>query len=178
MRVRGTAVVLGFAVLALAVLADPFAAVPQAGTRSLQIDTSTLDVAITGQPSVSEDALLHWIESCARAVRAYFGRYPVPHVRLTLRTGGPGGIRGGVTYGGRSPSITMAVGRETGLRDLDRDWRLTHEMVHLAFPNLTTDDSWAEEGLATYVEPLARTRLGTLSEDKVWWDLIEGLPKG
>jgi hypothetical protein len=173
MHVRDTAVVMGFAALALAVTAAP-----QAGTRTLQIDGGTVEVAITGQPSVPEDALLQWIESCARAVRAYFGRYPVPHVRLTLRTGGPGGMRGGVTYGGRSPSITIAVGRETDPRDLDRDWRLTHEMVHLAFPNLTTDDTWAEEGLATYVEPLARARLGTLSEDKVWWDLIEGLPKG
>jgi hypothetical protein len=70
------------------------------------------------------------------------------------------------------------VGRETDPTHLNRDWRLTHEMVHLAFPNLTSDDAWAEEGLATYVEPVARARLGTLSEDNVWWDLIEGLPQG
>jgi hypothetical protein len=53
-----------------------------------------------------------------------------------------------------------------------------HEMAHLAFAELTSDDSWAEEGLATYVEPLARVRAGTLSEDEVWACLMEGIPKG
>jgi predicted metalloprotease with PDZ domain len=83
-----------------------------------------------------------------------------------------------VTYGGRPPSIRINVGRAAGEKDLRDDWTLTHEMVHLGFPNLTSDDHWAEEGLATYVEPLARARRGTLSEDKVWSDLMEGLPKG
>jgi hypothetical protein len=38
--------------------------------------------------------------------------------------------------------------------------------------------SWAEEGLATYVEPLIRVRAGLLSPDTVWHDLIRGLPQG
>jgi hypothetical protein len=87
-------------------------------------------------------------------------------------------VGGEVTFGSRPPSIRIGVGRAAGERDLRDDWTLTHEMVHLGFPNLTSDDHWAEEGLATYVEPLARARLGTLSEEKVWSDLMEGVPKG
>ena len=37
---------------------------------------------------------------------------------------------------------------------------------------------WAEEGLATYVEPIARARAGELSPEKMWRDLVRGLPQG
>jgi hypothetical protein len=35
-----------------------------------------------------------------------------------------------------------------------------------------------EEGMATYVEPIARAQLGQLSAQRVWGDLVDGLPKG
>ena len=35
-----------------------------------------------------------------------------------------------------------------------------------------------EEGLATYVEPIARAQAGELSVHKVWGDLVRGLPQG
>jgi predicted metalloprotease with PDZ domain len=37
---------------------------------------------------------------------------------------------------------------------------------------------WIEEGLATYVEPVARVRAGELSAARVWGDMVEGMPKG
>jgi hypothetical protein len=37
---------------------------------------------------------------------------------------------------------------------------------------------WVEEGLATYVEPIARARVGDLTPQKVWGDLVDGLPQG
>ena len=44
----------------------------------------------------------------------------------------------------------------------DDDWIITHEMVHLAFPSVAEKHHWIEEGLATYVEPVARARVGQL----------------
>ena len=76
------------------------------------------------------------------------------------------------------PSIRVRLGDGIDQRALDRDWVLTHEMLHLGFPDLTTDDSWAEEGLSTYAEPLARARVGLVREQGIWSDLIDGLPKG
>jgi predicted metalloprotease with PDZ domain len=38
--------------------------------------------------------------------------------------------------------------------------------------------SWIQEGIATYVEPIARVQTGQLSAEKVWGDLIKGLPQG
>ena len=164
------------AVLAAVTLASPR---PGLGAdHRLTVGGGRIDVSITGSGSLPEPALLRWIDNAARGVTAYFGRYPVPQVRLRVRTGTSGGVGHGITHGGRVPSIGIQVGRAADESDLRDDWVLTHEMVHLAFPDLVSDDAWAEEGLATYVEPLARARLGLLSEDEVWSGLISELPKG
>ena len=55
---------------------------------------------------------------------------------------------------------------------------MVHEMVHLAFPQVAKQHHWIEEGLATYIEPWARLGIGQLTEETVWKDLVEGLPKG
>ena len=75
-------------------------------------------------------------------------------------------------------AITIAVGRASSASDFAEDWVLTHEMVHLAFPSVPEEHHWIEEGSATYVEPIARARTGDLSPEKVWGDLVDGLPKG
>jgi hypothetical protein len=149
-----------------------------AGEYKLRVGESVVDVSVTGTPNVSEESLRKWIDDSARAVAAYMGRFPVPYVRLRVRTGGSGGVGYGTTYGGATPSIRISVGRGATEQDLRSDWVLTHEMVHLGFPDLTSDDSWAEEGLATYVEPLARTRVGNVSESEMWAGLMAGIPQG
>jgi hypothetical protein len=51
-------------------------------------------------------------------------------------------------------------------------------MVHLAVPEMSPAHRWLTEGLATYVEPLARALTGELAPASVWRDLVRGLPKG
>jgi predicted metalloprotease with PDZ domain len=51
-------------------------------------------------------------------------------------------------------------------------------MVHLALPSLPDQHHWLEEGLATYVEPIARARAGILTPEQAWTDLVYGLPQG
>jgi predicted metalloprotease with PDZ domain len=70
------------------------------------------------------------------------------------------------------------VGRGAGEAELRTDWVLAHEMVHLGIPNLPRSHRWLEEGIATYVEPIARARRGTISADEVWTGLVKGLPNG
>jgi hypothetical protein len=55
---------------------------------------------------------------------------------------------------------------------------MTHEMVHYAFPSVAEEHHWIEEGIATYVEPIARLEAGDIGAAKVWGDLVEGLPYG
>jgi hypothetical protein len=130
------------------------------------------------EPSVPTTSLLAWVKRCASAVSSYFGRFPVDHVRLNVITGNQGQIGRGMTWGGRRPVIRVFVGRDTKVADFESDWLLTHEMTHLAFPDMAEEHHWIEEGLATYVEPVARARIGWVEAPEVWGGLVEGLPKG
>ena len=53
-----------------------------------------------------------------------------------------------------------------------------HELTHLAFPSVPARHRWIEEGLATYVEPIARAQAGLLDHATAWSELRRGLPKG
>jgi hypothetical protein len=70
------------------------------------------------------------------------------------------------------------VGRYSDNADLKRDWIMTHEMVHLAMPEFADRHAWLEEGLATYVEPIARVQVGQLTEETIWRDMLRDMPKG
>ena len=59
----------------------------------------------------------------------------------------------------------MRIGQHTTQADLDDDWMMTHELVHMAFPSLPDDQHWMEEGLSTYVEPVARVQTGELKAE-------------
>ena len=174
--VGSRATIVFFAVLAGS-MAQGASAQEARSSHQLSVGGGTLDVSIEGTPG-SEQELLEWVDASARGVAAYLGRFPVPRARLAIRIGPGRRIGQGVTYGGRTPSIRIRVGRDADARAFGTDWVLTHEMMHLGFPDLTTDDSWAEEGLSTYAEPLARLHVGTAPPEKMWVDLIDGLPKG
>ncbi len=123
-------------------------------------------------------ALVSWIEKAARAVADYYGGFPVSRVELHVRTGRPGGITGGRTYGDRGTArILITVGEDTSAADLRESWVLVHEMVHLGFPSMSGQE-WIEEGLATYVEPLVRARAGLVAPEEIWRWLLWGVPKG
>ncbi len=51
-------------------------------------------------------------------------------------------------------------------------------MVHYAFPSMLEEHHWIEEGIATYVEPIARLKAGEIGAVEVWGDLVEGPPYG
>jgi hypothetical protein len=157
----------------------PYEAFAKLPISRLEVGGGTIEVAFAPGPlDLSREALLDWVAASARAVTAYYGRFPVPRVRVLLIPFSGRGIRSGTTYGYRGAAIKAAVGRETQADDLTRDWVMTHEMVHLALPQLVGDHDWLGEGIATYVEPIGRVQAGSLPVEKVWSDLVEGLPKG
>ncbi len=144
-----------------------------------EIGGGVIEVAFAPGPlDLGHQPLLDWIATSARAVTAYYGRFPVRRVRVLVIPGSGRGIRFGTTFGYRGAAIKVTVGRETEAEDLSRDWVMTHEMVHLALPVLVGDHDWLGEGIATYVEPIGRVQAGSLPVEKVWSDLVEGLPKG
>jgi hypothetical protein len=128
-------------------------------------------------PSLRKLAL-DWIATSAKAVTIYYQKFPVSnvHIRIVLFDGQ--GTRSGFTKGWNGSSIRIAVGTRNSASDFAADWMMTHEMVHLAFPSVAEAHHWIEEGSATYIEPIARARAGDLTPEKVWGDLVDGLPKG
>jgi hypothetical protein len=89
-----------------------------------------------------------------------------------------GGVHGGHTEGGAVPRIDISVGLRATPDDLRRNWSLAHELVHLALPDLERSHHWLEEGLASYVEPIARARAGLLEEADVWREWLDNLRLG
>jgi len=154
---------------------------PGAADANARIEVSggVVEVSFAGAvESPSRAELLSWIEKAARAVASYYGGFPVSRVELTVRTGRPGGIAGGRTWGDRAGArILITVGEDTSAGELRENWVLVHEMVHLAFPSMTGHE-WIEEGLATYVEPLVRARAGLIAPEEIWRWLLWGVPRG
>jgi hypothetical protein len=143
---------------------------------TLQVDFGT------GALDVGEDAILRHIQMAASAVVAYYGQFPVKRARVLVvpepgRSGDPGGTTWG-DMGGFQGFTRLRVGEHTTQADLDDDWVTTHELVHMAFPSQEREHHWIEEGMATYVEPLARVMTGELTAHKVWGDMFRDMHQG
>ncbi len=147
--------------------------------QTLTICGSAIDVRFDGSPeAVKRDDLLTWINRAATAVCTYYGKYPVPHLRLDLHVRGGPGVHRGVTYPEDGGFITISVGSQTTVAQLNNDWMLTHEMIHLAFPSMAEKHHWIEEGISVYVEPIARVQAGQLSAAEMWKDVVRDMPQG
>jgi hypothetical protein len=148
-------------------------------TSTLHIGGSRIDVVIESADfKLTQGELLHWVQLAGEAVATYYGRYPVPHVTVRIRSFDGSGVRHGQTFPYQGGLIKIGVGNETRAQDLADDWMLTHEMVHLSFPSVPDDHHWMEEGLATYVEPIARIQAKQMEASQMWADLTRDMPKG
>src|SRR5205823_10698961 len=100
-----------------------------------------------GRLQVTEKEVVDWVSSSARAVAAYFGRFPLRNLTVVIRPSGGKGVHYGnaVGYGKGSATITTYVGAASNKGDLDEDWVMAHEMIHLGFPSLPDGYSWMEE---------------------------------
>jgi hypothetical protein len=126
----------------------------------------------------SEAELLAWVARSARAVEGFYGRFPVPRLTVIARPTGREGVGFGTTMGNAGAAIAIDVGQDCTEAELEDDWILVHEMIHTALPDLQGPHHWLEEGLATYVEPLARARAGLVPPEQVWREWVRGMPNG
>jgi hypothetical protein len=100
---------------------------------------------------------------------------------LLIPVAGRQGILQGTTWGDARgvPGFTrIRIGEHTTQADLVDDWMTTHELVHMAFPSMPDDQHWIEEGLATYVEPIARVMTGELAAKQIWSDMVRDMHQG
>jgi hypothetical protein len=144
------------------------------------VGKSNIEVHIApGELQVSNEELMNWAHWASDSVTTYYGRYPVPQLQLQIVPTHGSGVRGGKTFGEEyGGSIRIHVGAETTMENLQNDWMLTHEMVHLSFPSVAENHHWIEEGIATYVEPIARVRAGHMDAQEMWFELVRDLHQG
>ncbi|HEV2213218.1 MAG TPA: hypothetical protein VGS99_07705 [Gammaproteobacteria bacterium] len=140
------------------------------GTATLQVDRAP------GKLTATDADVLDWIKTGAKAVNHYYGRFPVNKLRILVK---PSHHTTGTTYGDEDGAfIRLGVGADDTAAELGQSWVITHEMVHTAFPQMPDAQHWIEEGIATYVEPVARAQVGDLSVAYLWQETVEGMPKG
>jgi hypothetical protein len=159
--------------------ADPSAT--PAPAESMSIGGAAINVEIeAGDLSLSRTQVSEWIRRSARAVTEYYAGFPVRNVdvKIVPIDEGNGVMFGRTVVIDRTPVIRVGLSRFASDSSLADDWVMTHEMVHLAFPSVPDQHHWIEEGIATYVEPIARAQIGDLSPEIVWRELVDGLPKG
>jgi hypothetical protein len=136
-------------------------------------------IVAPGNLALPRSAILAWVRNSATSVARYYGHFPVARAIVTVTPWAGRGFGFATTDSDDSRAIiNIPVGEGTNQQDLDKDWVLTHEMVHTAFPLVYHKDRWLVEGMATYIEPLARMQAGYLSRESIWGDLVNGLPTG
>jgi hypothetical protein len=165
--------------LALALVLLPGCARASDSSTTLTICGARIDVEFRGEAeSVSRDDLLNWINSAATAVCGYYGEFPVRHFSLLVKVDGRPGVHSGTTFPRGGGFTRISVGSQTAVADLKKDWMMTHEMIHLAFPSMAESHHWIEEGIATYVEPVAKVQAGQKPAAEMWRQLVRDMPQG
>jgi hypothetical protein len=148
-------------------------------TTSLRVGGGLIQVAVApGQRTLGTAAIAAWAERAARAVSGVYGAFPFPRVAVLVLPGGRRAVGFGTTLGNSGAAIMVWLGAQATEEDLRHDWVLTHEMAHLGLPNLPRAQRWLEEGLATYLEPVARARARQITPENAWAGFVAGLPKG
>jgi hypothetical protein len=157
----------------------PYDAFDRLPKTDLEVSGGTIHVAFApGDIALPREKIFDWIKASARAVSTYYGRFPVSSLRLLLVPVDGARVRGGTTWGYRGAAIRLPLGRDSTEENLRRDWVIVHEMVHTALPDLDDRYNWLSEGLAVYVEPIARVQAGDLTAMEIWQAMMRDMPKG
>ncbi len=121
--------------------------------------------------------IVSWIRRSAAVVVNYYARFPTEQAYIGVRAATGAGVKNGRALR-HGPTVNITVGVESTPYDLESDWVLIHELIHLAFPRVPDRHHWIEEGLAVYVESIARANAGALTPEEVWHGFVRGMPHG
>ncbi|MGE0575840.1 MAG: hypothetical protein AB7F22_29170 [Reyranella sp.] len=134
---------------------------------------------LDGVAEGSRADVLDWVERTAQAQANYWQGFTARQALVGLV---PMPDRRGVGYGRSVPgggvTVMVEIGNEVDRHRLFGDWVLTHELVHTGMPFIRGRGSWFMEGAATYVEPIIRARAGWKTEEEVWREWVDNMPKG
>jgi hypothetical protein len=112
--------------------------------------------------ALPRESFEHWIRQSARVTSRYYGKFPVAKIYIALIPVSGKGVKNGKAFAFDDATINVRVGTDSDVQDLLDDWIMVHEMIHFALPRVPRRHHWIEEGLAVYVESVARSNAGDL----------------
>jgi hypothetical protein len=160
-----------------AALAQTRECAPQT-SEAVTVGSSILCLRIENPTPARVRLLQAWVRRSADIVAQYYGRFPASLVQLDLGMMNGDGVGGGHTINEGGLTIHVDVGRDATPERLVDDWVLVHEMVHLALPEIGRRHDWLAEGLAVYVEGVARAQAGNRAVADVWAEDRRSMPQG
>ncbi len=170
------AAMIALAGLCVALLYTPPAA---AAAREIKVENADIHVDVDdGAFRRGVGPIIEWVTRSAQIVAHYYDRFPTSTLRVRVVPEDGDGVRSGKTFGYRGGFIRVQVGREVTEDQLHNDWVLVHEMTHLALPDVGDEHAWLSEGLAVYVEGIARVQAGNRTQSDVWSEEIRSMPRG
>jgi hypothetical protein len=146
--------------------------------KEISVGNAKLLLLIPPDQFQSPALLTAWAQRSARIVANYYGRFPVAEVRIVLIPVDGARVAGGTTFGQPAPIIRVRVGRAVDAAALTNDWVLVHEMTHLALPDIGDHHAWLAEGLAVYIEGVARVQSGNRTIEDVFAEEQHAMPRG
>jgi hypothetical protein len=156
-----------------------FAAFGRVRHRTIQAAGSTLEIAVLSDTELAlkDDEIAQWVKGDAECVAQLYGHFSVPRATIFIvPIDGAREVVFGKVLSLGGASVIALTGTRFESSDTHGDWVLVHEMTHLGFP--TMGIRWLTEGLATYYEPILRTRAGWLTPKSVWSALARSFPRG
>ena len=159
-----------------AALGSAVAAIP---AHDLKVADSDIHVDVEGSDfHGGAGPIMEWVSRSARIVAHYYNRFPTARLHIRVISESGGGVRSGKTFGYEGGFIRIMVGRDVTEDELNNDWVLVHEMTHLALPDIGEDHAWLSEGLAVYIEGIARVQAGNRTQSDVWSEELKSMPRG
>jgi hypothetical protein len=147
----------------------PYSAFGPFTPQVVEIGDARIDVVRVGpEPAAGDAAIVEWVAHAGGDIAALLGGFAQPRTLVLVVVGGGQSIANGSALGNGGASIIVHIGAEAARHRFADDWILTHELVHVVMPGLASKHSWMEEGMATFLEPVARARAGRLSASEVW----------
>ena len=157
----------------------PYEAFDRLPSTDIEMTGGVIRLAFApGRLALPKATIVEWVTRSAKAITTYYGRYPVKSARVLIVPVAGERVQGGTTWGYRGGAIRIKLGSDATEDDLRRDWIMVHEMVHLALPDMSERTNWLSEGLAVYIEPIARVQSGDLPAKGVWAAMVRDMPKG
>jgi len=157
-----------------------FAAFGKLRHRMIEAAGAKIEIVLVSETklALTDDEVATWVKEDAECVAQIYGHFPVDRASIFIvPIDGAGEVVFGKVLSLGGSSVIALTGTRFPKENRHTDWVLVHEMTHLGFPTIG-NVRWLTEGLATYYEPILRTRKGWRTPESLWDALAHSMKRG